>query len=794
MEALHHKITTHTPFKDLFNPATPCPPGIIPHLNLSINPTHAYHIIPVINLSHTDLDHHTVTLLSLGLNFCPTPDTPDPSEIYKDVENFFRRLRLRDHFYEEHKNAANYKDNPFWKFKKPSTWSPAPGPDPILDSFIHCVRREVLLSRPLHPLPSNLNRRQKRTIKKLGNNKELTIKKADKGSAIVVMNTIDYVSECYKQLSKTDTYQYQDSDLTDTHNMEVHSLLVRMKDAGAIHEKTFAGLVNHKPRTPKFYILPKIHKVHVPGRPILSGNGGPTEKISALVDECIKRYVPLLPSYVKDTTDFINKIEQVDHLPQDTILVTFDVKSLYTNIPNDEGIQAVLEHVLRDKNRTLEVRWIRDLLRLVLFKNNFEFNNHHFLQIGGTAMGTKVAPSLANLFMGKIERKLLELSHLKPLLWLRYIDDIFCIWPHGEQALLTFLELINSHHHTIKFTMESSRISVNYLDTTVLKSDQGLKVTLYTKPTDTHSYLEYTSSHPPHCTKTGPYSQYLRIKRNCTSHEDYLTQATKMTGHYQHRGYPQALLDLNRHKADQITRTTLLQPKAQANVGDHPPAPSILPLILTHNPRNPDIRRIVMRHWPTLALSNRAPTLYQTPPIFGHRRSPNLKDTLVRAKIRYPPPDPGQQGKILRNPPQNCLRQDCPICKKLNREPTISGKCEKQYYRVLPSATSATCEDVHLIYLLSCRHCSDQYVGETKRSFRTRFKEHLADTKHQRETPVAIHFNKEGHSLRDILPKILEKIPSEPDTEHSRKSRRTRESYWIHSLRCLNPLGINIHG
>ncbi len=80
------------------------------------------------------------------------------------------------------------------------------------------------------------------------------------------------------------------------------------------------------------------------------------------------------------------------------------------------------------------------LLKAVFHFNNFIFLGEHYLQIGGTAMGTKVAPSYANIFMGNLEKRLLKDAPVKPLLYLRYINDIFCIFDQGEDKVLDFLD------------------------------------------------------------------------------------------------------------------------------------------------------------------------------------------------------------------------------------------------------------------------------------------------------------------------------------------------------------------
>ena len=181
----------------------------------------------------------------------------------------------------------------------------------------------------------------------------------------------------------------------------------------------------------------------------------------------VKKYVPKTKSYVRDTQHFISRLKQLGHIPENAILVTLDVSSLYTNIPNHEGMLAVAEHLRSDPEKQQIGPHILKLLKLVLHSMSFTFNGDHYLQIGGTAMGTATAPNYANLFMDRFETKALANWPLKPLIWLRFIDDIFIIWTHGEDKLDEFITYLNSIHPTIKFTHESSTTQINFLDTTV---------------------------------------------------------------------------------------------------------------------------------------------------------------------------------------------------------------------------------------------------------------------------------------------------------------------------------------
>ncbi len=129
-------------------------------------------------------------------------------------------------------------------------------------------------------------------------------------------------------------------------------------------------------------------------------------------------------------------------------------------------------------------------------------------------MGTRAAPTTANLAMGDFEEKHVYTYHLKPLIWCRFIDDNFMLWTHGLKALPDFVKHLNSCHPTLKFTFENSKVSIPMLDTTITVGlDRKLYTNLYIKPTATHSYLRYSSCHPDHQKIGGPYTQLLRVKR-----------------------------------------------------------------------------------------------------------------------------------------------------------------------------------------------------------------------------------------------------------------------------------------
>ncbi len=155
------------------------------------------------------------------------------------------------------------------------------------------------------------------------------------------------------------------------------------------------------------------------------------------------------------------------------------------------------------------------MLALVLRCNNFGFNNDHYLQIQGVAMGTRSTPTIANLVMGDFEVKHVYTYPKQPYLWIRFIDNNIGIWLHGLHELQEFFKYLNSCHSTIKFTFEFSETSIPFLDTnTTIGPDGIVYATLYFKPTDTHPYLPYQSCHPHHHKNWWPLQSTAQSQEN----------------------------------------------------------------------------------------------------------------------------------------------------------------------------------------------------------------------------------------------------------------------------------------
>jgi len=763
---------------------------------------------PVINLSSFQLTPAMISLLAKGLNFCPTPGEPDRYMLRRDLDKFHVTLRRKLFFSRSFDSTlpldtilddslldpqSSNQVGPFehFKFKNLSTWCPK-GPPP-LETLI-TVNEHLLNSYPLKaPSHQNLSLVEKEAMADLLKASDIVIKPADKGSAVVVQNRLDYIREGLRQLSDPNFYMLTPTDLTHVHNDLIHKLVSKLHSEGEIGEKCKKYLCIDNPKTPQLYLLPKIHKnkIPVPGRPIVSANNSPTERISQLADHFLQPLLPLTKSYIRDTTDFINHLEALAPLQANSILCTIDVTSLYTNIPNHEGIQACgqMLNIHRPAGLTPSNSSITTLLEYVLYMNNFDFNDLHYLQVGGTAMGTKVAPSFANIFMADFEDKWVYNYTLQPTIWLRFIDDIFMIWDHGEDTLQIFLQHLNTCHRTIKFTSETSTSEVNFLDTTVkVDHDHTVYTDLYCKPTDSHNYLLYDSAHPKHLKDSLPYSQLLRVKRICKKTEDFERNAITIASHFKRRGYPADIIEEALIKVFRLDRNELLNP---SNTTSQPTDSDNLFLVSLFHPIQSPLKDIVQDTWSLLGRHIATDNLHSKRIIFGNRRAKNLRDTLVHAKL--PPTKPPRTIPLAKTPAKTCkARVECRYCTRLIKTGTITSYSTGKSYT---SRIHVTCNSNNLIYCISCKTCQKQYVGQTLNTIKERFKCHFTSiTAPDLDNPIGRHFHHTNNhkGLQDVQIYVLEFIHAPDRTPAGQRLRDEKERTWIHRLSTIAPFGLNL--
>ena len=377
-------------------------------------------------------------------------------------------------------------------------------------------------------------------------------------------------------------------------------------------------------------------------------------------------------------------------------------------------------------------------------------------------MGTRMAPSYANLFMHKLETNILRTLILKTDYWYRFIDDIFMIWTHGPEELHHMMTILNHFHPTIKFTHTHDYNSIALLDTLVCKdTDNQLYTKLYHKPTDNKHYLHFHSAHPRKQKESVPYGLLIRCRRICTKSDDFNKEADKIINKLATRKYPMTLL--TKATVSRMNRSNLLK-------GSTKKENSKVRLITHYNPQNPEFRKILRKYEDILLLTRKqAITPEDIQVTFS--RSPNLNDTLVRANLTYDP-TPGLC--------QPCFKTHCRTCQHINTNIAVTNKQNTSY----PIRGNFTCQSHDIIYIMTCEICDIQYVGETSNTLNTRCRGHESAIRNEKDHPVAQHYNSYNHSLYDYNIITVDKEPN--------KNKRLRlEEAWMYLMDILYPKGLN---
>ena len=407
-----------------------------------------------------------------------------------------------------------------------------------------------------------------------------------------------------------------------------------------------------------------------------------------------------------------------------------------------------------------------------------------FHQVQGMAMGTKMAPAYANIFMATLEERLLAGYDVSPVLWKRYIDDVFCIWPGSLASFEEFMTYLNSRHPTIKFTSEASQASVNYLDLTIYKGDRFytdhiLDIRPYFKPTNKFQYLQPLSAHPRRTFRAVLKGEHVRLLRACSDETSYARVCRQMYTVFRDRGYPSSLIKgVQSEVLFSLRQLVLLESGAPVD------APEVF-FVTRYTPdlNVPQLRDILR------------PLEHEDPHVpkacVSLKNAHNLRRKLVRAKLtNFEDPPISKQSvsitmtPILRGHSAGCGTPNCKCCFSMSRKIRIVSSTNLNSFAVPPHTN---CDSSHVVYLLECKKClkGNQYVGQTKRSMSQRLAGHRAARWKKPHLPVYKHFDtKPDHNFeRDVRVTILEKC--------NPGNLLSREKHWIEALSTIHPKGLN---
>ena len=507
-----------------------------------------------------------------------------------------------------------------------------------------------------------------------------------------------------------------------------------------------------------------------------------------------KEFVRKQDSFIEDTPDllrFFEDLNEKDSLPENCKPVSLDLKSMYTNIPIEEGIAAFKIELEKREDKTIPTEFIIKLLKLVLENNIFEFNKEFWIQLLGTAMGTRVAPTYANIFMNKLEKEMLASlpAHLKQLIfaWKRFIDDILLLFLGTYEQLDEVFRILNNFHPTMKFDapqFNQEDNSTNFLDLKITIEGKKIHTDLYRKETDKPTALLPSSAHPGHIVPNIVYSMGFRLLRICSSQDSFTHRMEELKRNFlMPRGYKAKLIDESFERLKEVPGDTFAEKRNEAlqkkQKCDKNKDRIVVPI--DYNPHMAKPGEVLNKHYRAMIRKNEElKEVFPSNPMAGLRQPKNLRRLLCSSKM-YPIK---RSKRLQRNthkdaPGWKPCRKPCPVCPfTLGDSSEVVGQVTG-YSHNIPDTVD--CNTENCIYYWKCTkpNCSDfpkcEYIGMTTRPFRKRFAEHRDYPKRDILTePSGEHFSKPGHSVANMKGQVLEKVKSKDPF-----ILKARESYLI---------------
>lgn len=630
---------------------------------------------------------------------------------------------------------------------------------------------------PVHT-NSNNNNKNFQTLIELKKISNIKICKTDKGGCLIIMTKENYETLIQRHLSDTSTYTSVSKEYTEEISRNLNNLISNYKEILQKDEINF--LTNQGFQDSKFYVLPKIHKSKIindyfqsldstyaclnsmpadlPSRPIVSNINSITSHLSYFIHKVLQPLVSLVPGYIKDSFHFIEQLPE--HVLPNCLLVSLDVTSLYTIIPHSFGLEAIEYWIITKRNylsHRFPTNFIIESLQFVLKNNSFKYNNEYYLQTTGTAMGTIMAPTYAHLVMAYLEVKLWDncksyfgddvMKSIVKNYW-RFIDDSFLIWYPNWGSVEEFLRIINNIHAAFNFTHKISTGENHFLDITIINNYGHIERDIYSKPTDSHQYLHFHSSHSNHIKRNIPYNLAYRISRIVSSPCARLKRLYELQNYLQQLKYPTKLI------------TNAIQVACSRNNNNTPnndTPKEVIPFVFSYtqeantissNNLIPRIRHAIDEIFPNNDIN-----------VFNSKRQSNKLLQLLRKPTHF---------KTCR-----CNLKKCKLCENIiERKVSICINNQEVYFN-----SNMKCTTANVIYCLFCKKCSKFYVGETGMQLNLRINLHRSQSSNPNYAilPVSKHLYTCGQGFNVI--------PIFNLSQHQSFIRRKMEDYFIRLLK-----------
>ena len=429
----------------------------------------------ILNLSDYTLSDAEKFVLSNGLDFCLPPKNVNREEVFAEFEILYAQLARQQPISSNELNSLKAR----------------------LSDLAHAY-----CGTPVDLGDFNMHKEHFHAIKSLRSNEQILITKPDKGSGVVILNRSDYIQKMGNILEDKTKFLNMGSvnlhDNTAKNEQKLQKRLLDLVNQNILARDVYDRIRPTGSQRPRMYGLPKTHKEDTPFRPILSMIGSSQHELAKWLAEIL---APVLKSYsshcIKDSFTFANFIQNCNLEPTKAFLCSFDISSLFTNVPLDETIGICADAFYRGHLDCppFPEDTFKELMLIATRGVEFSFNNQMYKQLDGVAMGSPLGPALANIFVGFHESRLFD-NTVKPGVYFRYVDDTFVIFS-SELDCDCFHGKLNLLHPALNFTVEKEQNnSLSFLDVLVEKEGTGFLTSVYRKPTFTGQYIRWNSFSP----------------------------------------------------------------------------------------------------------------------------------------------------------------------------------------------------------------------------------------------------------------------------------------------------------
>lgn len=501
------------------------------------------------NISSKNIEPELTEALLMGHKFIPTTKIKH-NIIEESMTHFDRSTRLKWFFKDQEDNETP----DYWM---PNDWYP---PDDSLHPTIKSKLNKLAfnLSLMTNPTIHNISFKQRENLKKLLEDPEIIIVTADKNLGYVITDIKWYEQACLDHLLSNSYFEvtktfYKDGLATHSINEIYNELCTKVLEYTEKFTITHTEakwicqkLDNDKPFSlSSFYIMPKIHKIPIKGRPIVPSMTWVTFHLSEWIANQLNPLVTEhCPDVLRDSTQLIQNLTCLNQNKIKTFkytLLSADVVALYPNMDIETGLflmRKFLENInWATPNRRDFLLWAMDF---TLKKGYIYFKGMVFQQTNGAAMGSPMIPPYANIFMHMLEKETVAKYSQNILLYKRFIDDIFLIILNNPTTIQNLQNDLNNLRPFIKLTWTPSSLKQDFLDITIINDLKNSKfqTNIFQKPLNKYSYIPFKSYHTINMKSGFIKGEAIRYVRLCSRNRDFNRMIALFTIRLQRRGYP----------------------------------------------------------------------------------------------------------------------------------------------------------------------------------------------------------------------------------------------------------------